>query len=93
MPGRVLTLEGGCRVGGARLPGNPNPGPAGSPAACPAALQGIEHADALDLTGSVQPVALPLRISMFDRLPVVVSARQFGTTGRPSEPFARFLLR
>ena len=93
MSGRVLTLEGGCRVGGARLPGNLDHSPAGGPAARPAALQGIEHADELDLTGSVQPAGLPLRISMFDRLPVVVSARQFGTTGRPSEPFARLLLR
>ena len=94
----MLTLEVGCRLSGARVPGKlnsspKNPSPAGSPAARPAALQDIEHADELDLSGSVQPVALPLRVSMFDRVPVVVSARQFGTTGRPSEPFARLLLR
>ncbi len=94
---RVLTLEAGRRAGGAGAPGHPAPGraPAGEPVARPAALEGMENAHTLDLTAvaGVAPAALPLRLSMFDRVPVVVSARQYGTTGRPSEPFARLLLR
>ncbi len=94
---RVLTLEAGRCAGGACAPGKPAPGRglAGEPAAHPAALEGIENVHTLDPAGAggAAPAALPLRLSMFDRVPVVVSARQYGTTGRPSEPFARLLLR
>ena len=41
--------------------------------------------------GAVQ-AALPLQLAMFGRVPVVVSARQHSSSGRPAEPFARLYL-
>lgn len=85
-------------MSGTRQPMNPGTNPTSSPAGRPAALEGIENAESLKLGGGdgdssgVVPATLPLQLSMFDRVPIVVSARQFGTTGRPSEPFARLLL-
>ena len=37
-------------------------------------------------------VPMPLRLAMFARVPVLVSARQHGASGRPAEPFARLYL-
>ena len=56
----------------------------------PAVLADIDNFAAA--RGSARPVALPLQLSMFSRVPVLVSARQHGASGRPAEPFARLYL-
>ena len=56
-------------------------------------LKGIEFVENLKNPSNLQPVALPLQLKLFSRIPVVVSARLFGQTGMPSDTFARFLIR
>lgn len=56
-------------------------------------LKGIEFLDNLKNASNLQPVALPLQLKLFSRIPVVVSARLFGQTGMPSETFARLFVK
>ena len=56
-------------------------------------LQGIEFVQNLKNPGNLQPVCLPLQLKLFARIPVVVSARLFGQTGKPSETFAQLLIK
>ena len=56
----------------------------------PAVLRDVDNAESA--RGVVRAVALPLQLRMFSRVPVLVSARQHGASGRPSEPFARLYL-
>ncbi|BDA45360.1 DIS3-like exonuclease 2 [Coccomyxa sp. Obi] len=56
----------------------------------PAVLADIDNFAAA--RGNARPAALPLQLSMFSRVPVLVSARQHGASGRPAEPFARLFL-
>ena len=58
----------------------------------PAVLQNIEFVQNLENPNNVQPAALPLRLKMFDKVPVLLSARMFGQTGKPSEVYARLYL-
>lgn len=56
-------------------------------------LRGLEFLENLRDPDNLQPVALPLEMKLFSRVPVVVSARLFGQTGMPSETFARLLIK
>lgn len=56
-------------------------------------LQGIEFLQKLKNPDNLQPVSLPLQLKLFARIPVVVSARLFGQTGKPSETFAHLLIK
>lgn len=56
-------------------------------------LNGLEFLENLRNPENLQPVALPLELKLFSRVPVVVSARLFGQTGMPSEAFARLLIK
>ena len=58
-----------------------------------ACLSGLEYLENLRNPDKLQPVALPLELKLFSRVPVVVSARLFGQTGMPSEAFARLLIK
>ena len=55
-------------------------------------LHGLEFLENLTNPENLQPLALPLELKLFTRVPVVVSARLFGQTGMPSETFARLLI-
>lgn len=55
-------------------------------------MQGIEFLQNLKNPNDLQPVLLPLQLKLFTRIPVVVSARLFGQTGKPSETFAQLLV-
>lgn len=55
-------------------------------------LKGLEFLENLKNPQNLQPLALPLKLKLFSRVPVVVSARLFGQTGMPSETFARLLM-
>ena len=56
-------------------------------------LSGLEFLENLKNSENLQPLALPLELKLFSRVPVVVSARLFGQTGMPSETFARLLIK
>lgn len=56
----------------------------------PAVLRDVDNAESA--RGEVRAAALPLQLRMFSRVPVLVSARQHGASGRPAEPFARLYL-
>ena len=56
-------------------------------------MQGIEFSHNLKNPDNLQPVSLPLQLKLFARIPVVVSARLFGQTGKPSETFAQLLVK
>ena len=58
-----------------------------------ACVQGIEFLQNLKNPSSLQPVSLPLQLKLFARIPVVISARLFGQTGKPSETFAHLLIK
>jgi hypothetical protein len=60
----------------------------------PDVLRGIANAEALRVPSgaAARPVQLPLQLRMFSRVPVVVSARLHGSSGKPAEPFARLYL-
>lgn len=56
-------------------------------------MQGIEFLQNLKNLNNLQPVLLPLQLKLFTRIPVVISARLFGQTGKPSETFAQLLVK
>ncbi len=56
-------------------------------------MQGIEFLQNLKNPSDLQPVSLPLQLKLFARVPVVISARLFGQTGKPSETFVHMLVR
>ena len=58
-----------------------------------ACMQGIKFVQNLRNPSSLQPASLPLQLKLFVRIPVVVSARLFGQTGKPSETFAQLLVK
>ena len=58
-----------------------------------ACMQGIEFVQNLKNPSNLQPASLPLQLKLFARIPVVVSARLFGQTGKPSETFAQLLVK
>lgn len=55
-------------------------------------LRKVEFLENLRNPRNLQPVSLPLQLKLFSRIPVVMSARLFGQTGKPSEIYARLLL-
>lgn len=55
-------------------------------------LQNVEFLGNLRNPKNLQPVSLPLQLKLFSRVPVVMSARLFGQTGKPSEIYARLLV-
>ena len=55
-------------------------------------MQGIEFLQNIKNPNNLQPVLLPLQLKLFARIPVVISARLFGQTGKPSETFAQLLV-
>lgn len=55
-------------------------------------LKNVEFMQSLRNPRNLQPVSLPVQLKLFSRIPVVVSARLFGQTGKPSEIFARLLV-
>lgn len=56
-------------------------------------MQGIEFLQNLKNPSNLQPVSLPLQLKLFARIPVVISARLFGQTGKPSETFVHMLVK
>ncbi|KAK9829114.1 hypothetical protein WJX72_003965 [[Myrmecia] bisecta] len=56
-------------------------------------LEGVPNADKMANPKGLQPLALPLQLRPFDRVPLLVSSRQFGNSGRPSEVFARLYIK
>lgn len=56
-------------------------------------MQGIEFLHNLRNPSGLQPALLPMQLKLFARTPVVVSARLFGQTGKPSETFAHLLVK
>ncbi len=56
-------------------------------------MQGIEFLQNLKNPSDLQPVSLPLQLKLFARVPVVISARLFGQTGKPSETFVHMLVK
>lgn len=58
----------------------------------PAVVRDIDNFAAATGADATRPAALPLQLRMFDRVPVLVSARQHGASGKPAEPFARLYL-
>lgn len=65
----------------------------------PEVLRGIDNIGALRVSGTaaaggggLRPVRLPLRLRAFDRLPLIVSARLHGASGRAVELFGRIYL-
>ena len=56
-------------------------------------MQGIEFLQNLKNPSNLQPVSLPLQLKLFARVPVVISARLFGQTGKPSETFVHMLVK
>jgi len=56
-------------------------------------MQGIEFLQNLKNPSNLHPVSLPLQLKLFARVPVVISARLFGQTGKPSETFVHMLVK
>ena len=57
-----------------------------------ACLKNVEFLENLRNPRNLQPVSLPVQLKLFSRIPVVMSARLFGQTGKPSEIYARLLV-
>ena len=57
-----------------------------------ACFRNVEFLENLRNPRDLQPVSLPLQLKLFSRIPVVMSARLFGQTGKPSEIYARLLV-
>lgn len=55
-------------------------------------LKNVEFLENLRNPRNLQPLSLPVQLKLFTRIPVVISARLFGQTGKPSEVFARLLI-
>ncbi len=61
----------------------------------PEVLHGIDNIGALriaEASGAPRPARLPLRLRVFARVPLVVSARLHGASGKPTELFGRLYL-
>ena len=90
----TLCLEGAsaCRTLDISLPRNP--APASNFASQPHALvtKGITNLERLRNERNLQPVMLPLKLRMFSRVPVIISAQQFQTDGKPNAPFGRLYI-
>ena len=55
-------------------------------------LDGLEFPQALTNPSHIKPVSLPLSLKMFDKVPLVLSAKLFGQTGQPSAVHARIYI-
>ena len=55
-------------------------------------LEGLEFPEALTNPSHLKPVSLPLSLKMFDKVPLVLSAKLFGQTGQPSAVHARIYI-
>ena len=54
--------------------------------------KGINNLEHLKNAKGLQPVTMPLQLKMFSRVPVIVSAQQFQTEGKPNAPFGRLYI-
>ena len=54
--------------------------------------KGVNNLQHLKNVKGLQPVMMPLQLKMFSRIPVIVSAQQFQTDGKPYAPFGRLYI-
>ena len=90
-PGEVNTVSS-CRTLLISLPRGDRPANFDQSQPNAQVTKGINNLEHLKNAKGLQPVTMPLQLKMFSRVPVIVSAQQFQTDGKPNAPFGRLYI-
>jgi hypothetical protein len=81
-----------CRTLDISLPRNSEPGSYKTSQPHVHVTKDIKNLEHLRNERNLQPVTLPIKLRMFSQVPVIISAQQFQTDGKPNAPFGRLYI-